>query len=76
MLEEGALVLERAAKASRPATGRKALLDAAKALRDETRPVGARLAPVESPEVVATLATQPSLAPPSAKRAAPAVGRP
>jgi starch synthase (maltosyl-transferring) len=59
MLEEGALVLERAAKTSRPAAGRRALLDAATALRDESRPVGARLAPVESPEVVATLAANP-----------------
>jgi starch synthase (maltosyl-transferring) len=59
MLEEGALVLERAAKASRPAAGRRALLDAATALRDESRPVQARLAPVESPEVVATLAANP-----------------
>jgi starch synthase (maltosyl-transferring) len=59
MLEEGAVVLERAAKASRPAAGRRALLDAAKALRDESRPVEARLAPVESREVVATLTANP-----------------
>ena len=59
MLEEGALVLERAAKAARPAAGRRALLDAAKALRDESRPVQARLAPVESIEVVSTLAANP-----------------
>jgi starch synthase (maltosyl-transferring) len=59
MLEEGAVVLERAAKASRPAAGRRALLDAAKALRDESRPVEARLAPVESPEVGATLTANP-----------------
>jgi starch synthase (maltosyl-transferring) len=59
MLEEGAVVLERAATASRPAAGRRALLDAAKALRDESRPVAARLAPVESPEVVATLTANP-----------------
>ena len=59
MLEEGALVLERAAKTSRPAAGRRALIDAAKALRDESRPVQARLAPVESPEVVGTLTANP-----------------
>ena len=46
-------MLERAAKASsRPAAGRRALLDAAKALRDEHAPVEARLAAVESPDVV------------------------
>jgi starch synthase (maltosyl-transferring) len=59
MLEEGALVLERAAKASRPAVGRRALLDAAKALRDTSRPVEARLSAVETPEVVNTLAAAP-----------------
>jgi starch synthase (maltosyl-transferring) len=59
MLEEGALVLERAAKTSRPAAGRRALLDAAKALRDESRPVEARLAAIESPDVVKTLASNP-----------------
>ena len=59
MLEEGALVLERAAKTARPAAGRRALIDAAKALRDDSRPVEARLAPVESPEVVGTLTANP-----------------
>jgi starch synthase (maltosyl-transferring) len=59
MLEEGALVLERAAKASRPAPGRRALLDAAKALRDESRPVEARFAAAESPDVLSTLSTNP-----------------
>jgi len=59
MLEEGARVLQRAAKASRPAAGRRALLDAATALRDTSRPVEARLAAVESPDVVSTLAANP-----------------
>jgi starch synthase (maltosyl-transferring) len=59
MLEEGALVLERAAKASRPAPGRRALLDAATALRDESRPVKARFAVAEAPDVVATLKANP-----------------
>ena len=44
MLEEGARVLERAATASRPAAGRRALLDAAKALRDARARCEARLA--------------------------------
>src|SRR3954466_794133 len=38
MLEEGARVHERAAAASRPAPGRRALLDAVTALRDTSRP--------------------------------------
>jgi len=59
MLEEGARVLERAAGASRPATGRRALVDAATALRDTTRPVPARLAAADDPAVVATLTAQP-----------------
>jgi starch synthase (maltosyl-transferring) len=59
MLEEGARVLERAAKSSRPAAGRRALLDAATALRDGSRPVEARIAAVESPDVVSTLAANP-----------------
>ena len=59
MLEEGALLLERAASASRPAPGRRALLDAAKALRDTSRPVPARLSAANAPEVSATLATHP-----------------
>jgi starch synthase (maltosyl-transferring) len=59
MLEEGALVLARAAKTTRPAAGRRALLDAATALRDGSRPVEARLAAVESREVVSTLADHP-----------------
>ena len=59
MLEEGARVLERAAAASRPAAGRRALRDAATALRDASRPVPARLAAADDPGVVATLGAQP-----------------
>jgi starch synthase (maltosyl-transferring) len=59
MLEEGARVLQRAAKSSRPAAGRRALLDAATALRDVSRPVEARIAAVESPDLVSTLAANP-----------------
>ena len=59
MLEEGALVLERAAAASRPAPGRRALLDATKALRDVDRPVPVRLAAASASEVTATLTTHP-----------------
>ena len=59
MLEEGALVLERAAAASRPAAGRRALLDAVAALRDDSRPVPVRLAAATSPAVTATLTTHP-----------------
>jgi starch synthase (maltosyl-transferring) len=59
MLEEGALVLERAAAAPRPAGGRRALLDAVAALRDETRPVPARLAAASAPAVQETLRAHP-----------------
>ena len=59
MLEEGARVLERAAAAARPAPGRRALLDAVTALRDTGRPVPARLAAADDPEVVATLRAHP-----------------
>jgi starch synthase (maltosyl-transferring) len=59
MLEEGARVLERAAAASRPAPGRRALLDAVTALRDTSRPVPARLAAADAAEVVATLRAHP-----------------
>jgi starch synthase (maltosyl-transferring) len=59
MLEEGALVLERAAAAPRPAGGRRALLDAVTALRDESRPVPARLAAASAPEVQRTLQAHP-----------------
>jgi starch synthase (maltosyl-transferring) len=59
MLDEGAVVLERAARATRPAAGRRALLDAAIALRDESRPAEARLAAAGSPDVLATLEAHP-----------------
>jgi starch synthase (maltosyl-transferring) len=59
MLEEGARVMERAAAAPRPASGRRALLDAATALRDTSRPVPARLAAASAPDVQETLAAQP-----------------
>ncbi|MBA2769347.1 MAG: alpha-1,4-glucan--maltose-1-phosphate maltosyltransferase [Sporichthyaceae bacterium] len=59
MLEEGALILERASAAARPATGRRALLDAVRALRDTSRPVPARLAAASAAEVTVTLATHP-----------------
>ncbi len=59
MLEEGARVMERAAAASRPATGRRSLIDAATALRDTTRPVPARLAAADNPEVLETLRSSP-----------------
>ncbi len=59
MLEEGARVHERAAAASRPAPGRRALLDAVTALRDTSRPVPARLAAADAAEVRATLADHP-----------------
>ena len=58
MLEEGALLLERAA-AARPAPGRRALLDAVTALRDTSRPVPVRLAAASSSDVTATLRDQP-----------------
>jgi starch synthase (maltosyl-transferring) len=59
MLEEGARVLERAARSARPAAGRRALVDAAIALRDPSRPVPVRLAAADDAEVVATLTAQP-----------------
>ncbi len=59
MLEEGARVHERAAASSRPAPGRRALLDAVTALRDTSRPVPARLAAADAAEVLATLAEFP-----------------
>ena len=59
MLEEGARVLERAAAMARPAPERRALLDAATALRDTSRPVPVRLAAADAAEVAATLARQP-----------------
>ncbi len=59
MLEEGARVLERAAAASRPAPGRRSLLDAVTALRDTDRPVPARLAAADAHDVLATLTEHP-----------------
>ncbi|MDP9395564.1 MAG: alpha-1,4-glucan--maltose-1-phosphate maltosyltransferase [Actinomycetota bacterium] len=61
MLEEGARLLQRAAKvAGRPPTDRRLLLDTVVALRDRTRPAEARLAAAtHSPEVTATLAALP-----------------
>jgi starch synthase (maltosyl-transferring) len=59
MLEEGAVLLERAARSTRPAPGRRALLDAALALRDESRPLEVRLAAAESQEVESTLRAHP-----------------
>ena len=60
MLEEGALLMERAARqAQRPPAGRRALLDAAAALRDTSRPPQARFSAAESADVLATLQTMP-----------------
>jgi starch synthase (maltosyl-transferring) len=60
MLEEGALVLTRAAKVGGRTTAEKrVLLDAAHALRDEGRPVQARLAAGLSDEVHEVLAARP-----------------
>ncbi|HYJ77310.1 MAG TPA: maltotransferase domain-containing protein, partial [Actinomycetes bacterium] len=59
MLEEGARVMERAAACPRPAAGRRALLDAATALRDTGRPVPARLSASSAPDVRQTLAQHP-----------------
>ena len=52
--------MERAAKAAqRPQAGRRALLDAAAALRDTSRPTEARMSVVHSPDVEATLDALP-----------------
>jgi starch synthase (maltosyl-transferring) len=59
MLEEGARVMERAAACPRPAAGRRALVDAATALRDTSRPVPARLSAASAPDVAETLARHP-----------------
>jgi starch synthase (maltosyl-transferring) len=60
MLEEGARLMERAAKVNgRPPEARRVLLDAATALRDQERPPEARFAAAEAPDVVATLTQQP-----------------
>ncbi|MDQ1586799.1 MAG: hypothetical protein QOH80_2164 [Actinomycetota bacterium] len=59
MLEEGAVVLERAARSTRSPDGRRALVDAATALRDTGRPVEARFSAATSTDVLATLHEQP-----------------
>ncbi len=59
MLEEGALVLARAAKAMTSAGERRVLLDAVTAIRDESRPVAVRLAAASSREVTAVLDQRP-----------------
>jgi len=59
VLEEGALLLERAAKGVPPKAGRKAVAAAAKACRDRKRPPEARLAPALAADVVAALAAHP-----------------
>ncbi len=60
MLEEGALVLERAAaEPTRAPAGRRALLDASVALRDASRPPEVRFSAAESADVVATLDALP-----------------
>jgi len=61
MLAEGALVLERAAKAlpRGRSVERKALTDAVKAVRDTKRPVAVRFAAATSPEVDEILAAYP-----------------
>jgi starch synthase (maltosyl-transferring) len=55
MLEQGARLFDRAGRQRRPAESKRALLDAAAALRDTGRPVEARLAAGFSPKVDATL---------------------
>jgi starch synthase (maltosyl-transferring) len=59
VLEEGALLLERAAKGVPPKAGRRAVAAAAKACRDRKRPPAARLAPALAADVVAALAAHP-----------------
>ncbi len=59
VLEEGALLLERAAKGVPPKAGRKAVAAAAKACRDRKRPPEARLAPALAADVVTALAAHP-----------------
>jgi starch synthase (maltosyl-transferring) len=59
MLEEGALLLNRATGLRRPAASKRVLRDAATALRDVERPVQVRLAAGLSPEVDAALAGAP-----------------
>ncbi|MEW2390894.1 alpha-1,4-glucan--maltose-1-phosphate maltosyltransferase, partial [Streptomyces venezuelae] len=59
MLEEGALLYERAARGAPEDTARRTLLAAAAALQDEERSPGARLAAALTPEVDAVLARYP-----------------
>ncbi|MFF1770933.1 alpha-1,4-glucan--maltose-1-phosphate maltosyltransferase [Streptomyces sp. NPDC058249] len=59
VLEEGATLYERAAAGVPEPTGRDAVLAAANALRDESRPSAARLAAALTPEVDSTLARYP-----------------
>jgi starch synthase (maltosyl-transferring) len=60
MLEEGARLLERAARAGqRQPAAKRALLDAAAALRDQSRPAQVRLAAADDDAVVATLQAVP-----------------
>ncbi|WP_079075060.1 alpha-1,4-glucan--maltose-1-phosphate maltosyltransferase, partial [Streptomyces atriruber] len=59
MLEEGALLYERAARAAPQGAARRALLAAAAALQDEERAPVVRLAAVLAPEVAAALARHP-----------------
>ncbi|MEU5775889.1 alpha-1,4-glucan--maltose-1-phosphate maltosyltransferase, partial [Streptomyces venezuelae] len=59
MLEEGALLYERAAHGAPEDTARRTLLAAAAALQDEERSPGARLAAALTPEVDAVLARYP-----------------
>jgi len=59
MLSEGALLLDEAAPGVPEGPGRTAVLDAARALRDASRPAVARLAPAVSAPVLAALAEHP-----------------
>ncbi|WP_189189430.1 maltotransferase domain-containing protein, partial [Streptomyces albiflavescens] len=59
VLEEGAALHERAAAGVPDAAGRDAVLAAANALRDESRPPAARLAAALAPEVVTALSGHP-----------------
>ncbi|MDT3399460.1 alpha-1,4-glucan--maltose-1-phosphate maltosyltransferase [Streptomyces sp. B1866] len=59
VLEEGALLHERAAVGVPKSEGREAVLAAVDGLRDERRPVADRLAAALAPEVVAALARYP-----------------
>ncbi|MET9776431.1 maltotransferase domain-containing protein, partial [Streptomyces sp. NPDC006367] len=59
VLEEGARLYERAAAGVPESEGREALLAAAGALRDESRPAASRLAAALTPEVDAVLARHP-----------------